>query len=433
MIDEKILVKVDGLAIEPTDNLTDSQINKLLTYKLITKNTNLVYKVSFVGCVEVEGTIIISLPYGVSINQLSNSGFLGLRPFIIKLIKCIRIFERHYVDKNEIVSSGKIAASFSLIEDFEENGFISKFIKENTINGTGSVNWKRTIKKFQPFKIGKSWIYKDVVTRSNTHHENHELILVQKWALSQATKYSLLLSDEHHIIEDVLESHLTQTEVIEIVSRLYPKSTKDREVYILDLILQLLDDQSTTQFSAIYTKSFNIIWEESLQQVLEHNHTLKEKAPNVTWNDDTSVNERLGIKNRTIGASPQVDIIFEKNDILYILDAKYYDIINNGNRPGLTDLYKQFYYGQAFKDILSLSDLPENGLIFPCYMPNEKDYLFKFTDVEYVVKLDGSLNKITQIPAYVASIEKTIDAFIAHQSLQEEFLKITTKSFESYE
>lgn len=423
-----ILIKVDGLNIEPVDKLTDSQISQLLNYKLITPNANLIYKVSFVGCVEVEGRVIISLPYGVSINQLSNLNFVGLRQFIRKMIKCIRFFDGHFIGKNEIVSSGKIAASFSLIEDFEENGFIKKFIKENIVNGTGSINWKRTIKSFQPFKVGNSWVYKDMVTRSSTHHENHELILVQKWALKQATKYASLLSDEHQVIEDELEANLTQAEVIEIVTRLYPKCTKDRELYTLGLILQLLDEQNTSEFSAIYTRNFNVIWEKALQKVLGHNHILKEKAPRVTWNDDNSINNMLGLKNKTIGSSPEVDIIFEDKETLYILDAKYYDVINNGNRPGLTDLYKQFYYGQAFKTILGLSELPQNGLIFPCYMPNQDDYLIKFTNVEYVVKIDEGVNKITEIPAYVASIEKTIDAFITHHSLQEEFLKITAKA-----
>ncbi|TYK66031.1 LlaJI family restriction endonuclease [Colwellia echini] len=423
-----ILIKVDGLSIQPEDKLDDSQINILLTHKLITQSVDLIYKVSFVGCIEVKGRVIISLPYGVSINQLSRLSFLGLRSYIIKIIECIRIFERHFIGENEIVSSGKIAASFSLIEDFEENGFITKFIKENSINGTGSIDWKRTIKKFQPFKISDSWVHKNLVTRSNTNHENHELILVQKWALNQATKYSSLLSDEHQILEDELECNLSRDEVTEIVMRLYPKSNKDREIYVLDLILQLLDEQEGTEFSAIYTKSFNLIWEETLQQVLGHNQKLKDKAPRVMWNDDHSVNEELEIKSKPTGSAPQVDIIFENEDRLYIFDAKYYDIINNGNRPGLTDLYKQFYYGEAFKAILGLSDLPENGLIFPCYMPNQNDYLVKFTDVEYLVRGEGYLNKITKIPAYVASIEKTIDAFLFGQSLKKYLLVVTGRT-----
>lgn len=418
------IITVQGLSI-PRNTLPEEQVQVLIDRNLITIDNDSGYKVLFVGCIEVGKNIIISLPYGFSATQLPTryGEFSNFKPFIIKLIKCIRIFQHHFSAHKEIVSSGKLGASFSLIEDFEENGFITKYIKSNTVNGCGSINWNKTIKSFQPFKVGDSWLYKDVVTRNNIHHDNHELILVHKWALTKAIEYSSLLTDSHESIEAEVECHLTEAEVTEIVTRIYPKSTKDRDIYVLDLVLQLLDEQKITEFSAIYTTSFHVIWEVALQAVLDHEPALKEKAPQVTWNDDDIINKRLGINNRIKGTTPEVDIIFENKNRLHILDAKYYDVINNNNRPGLTDLYKQFYYGQMFKNTLAMNELPQNGLVFPCYIPEEEEYLIKFSNIKYDVKLGGNLTKVTEIPAYVASIDQTIDAFITHRSLQESYLQ----------
>jgi hypothetical protein len=417
---ENVFVIVDGSNVPTNDCLTIEHLNHLANYKLLNLKEGGQYTASFVGCVEIANYVLISLPYGVKIDYLSSQTFESVRGLILKLIKCIRIFDRHFSGKNEIQTTGKISASFSLLEDYEEFGIIKKYIKSSVTNGKGAINWKKTISKYLPVKSGNSWIYSDVVNRASMHHENHELAILHQWALHHALKHVAYISDEYNYFEDELNSSLSEEDVIDIISRF--NSNKDRDIYVLDLIYQLIGQQSTAPLNAIYTRNFNVVWEVVLQEALNHKVELKDKAPKATWNDIGTVCTDLNIKRKYTGASPEVDIIFQDRDELHILDAKYYDIFNNGSRPGLTDLYKQFYYGQAYKSIMNLPVLPHNGLIFPCYMPERSELMIKFSDIEYSVSLKGKSEEITKIPAYVASIEKVLTAFLEKQSIQGEYL-----------
>lgn len=416
---EKVFVIVDGTTVSTNDSLTTEHLNQLVSHKLLSAKSGGQYTASFVGCVEVSNSVLISLPYGIKEEYLSSSQFESIRGLIVKIIKCIRIFERHFSGKNEVQTTGKISASFSLLEDYEEFGIIKKHIKSSVTNGKGAINWKKTISKYLPVKSGNSWIYSDVVNRTSMHHENHELALLHQWALHHALKHVAYISDEYNHFEDELNSSLSEEDVIDIIARF--NSNKDREIYVLDLISQLIGQQSTAPINAIYTKSFNVIWEVILQDALNHSVQLKDRAPKATWNDIGEICTDLNIKRKYTGASPEVDIIFQDGDELHILDAKYYDIFNNGSRPGLTDLYKQFYYGQAYKSIMDLPLLPHNGLIFPCYMPEQSELMIKFSDIEYSVSLKDKSEVITQIPAYVASIEKVLNAFLEKESIQDEY------------
>jgi len=293
----------------------------------------------------------------------------------------------------------------------------------NSEKDKGAINWGKTIKRSTPFKSGNSWIYTDFIRRHNINHDENELTLIHKWSIKQAIDLLSFISDDFPLLTDDFDTQLTIDDVKDIALKLYPKITKDREIYIINLILQLINEKSEFDLSAIYTKNFNLIWEKALQKTLGHNEFLKNKIPKVKWNDVITITEALHISPTLNAASPEVDIIFQTESELHILDAKYYDIFNNKSRPGLTDLWKQFYYGQAYKAILEIDEIPHNGFVFPCYMPKSDYFIKKFASVEFFVNLkNGSHNKLTEIPAYVASLQLVLDAFIYSESIQNKYL-----------
>lgn len=422
---KNICIQIDGTAITH-DILTEYQIQKLYELGLIKKiqiNNFPVFKLSFVGCIEVDEIILISLPYGVTKLQLEKLPKKSFHNLIKSLIKSIRFFSHHYLNNNEFVLSGKLAASFYLLEDFENNGILTKHIKYNAEKDRGSINWGKTIKKNTPFKSGSSWIYTNFIRRHNINHDENELTLIHKWAVKEAINMLSIISDDFPSIPDDFETQLTNDDVKEIALRLYPKITKDREIHVVELILQLVNESSNFELSAIYTKNFNLIWESALQKVLEHSHELKNKIPKVRWNDIAITTKELEMHSLIKGVSPEVDIIFQAGTDLHILDAKYYDLFNTGSRPGLTDMWKQFYYGQAYKVILESEETPKNGFIFPCFILQPEIFIKKFSSVEFFVPIsNGDQNKLTEIPAYVASLQIVLDSFIYSQSLQNKYL-----------
>jgi len=419
-----IRIQIDGTNFINNGDFTDQQIHQLAQIKLIKKynKKNITgFKLAFVGCVELNDLVLVSLPYGITSKQIQGCTESKIRSLLVNVIKSIK----QYTNKTDVVTSGKIAASFYLLDDLESNGLLTKFIKSDSTKDNGSINWAKTIKRNTPFKIGNTWGYTDFIRRGNINHETHELTMVHKWAIKEAFSLISLISDDYKIDIDDYETHLSESDIKEILFRLQPKLTKDRDIHVLDMIHQLINENDRFNISAIYTKNFNLIWEQALQNVLEHNQLLRDKIPNVLWNDISEVTNELKIKVKSEGGSPEVDIIFKVNDTLHVLDAKYYDLFNKGSRPGLTDLWKQFYYGQAYKAIFDTKELPNNGFVFPCFMPESSIFIKKFSTVNFSVNSEsGEINNLTEIPAFVASINLVLDSYLHKKSLQKYYLEI---------
>ena len=422
---KNIIIQIDGTNFVNNGDFTDQQINQLTQIKLIKKynHKNVSgFKLAFVGCIELDDLVLISLPYGITRRQIQGCTKSKVRSLLVNVIKSIR----KYTNNIDVVLSGKIAASFYLLDDLENNGLLTKFIKSDSKKDAGSINWAATIKRNNPVKFGKIWAYTDLIRRENTNHETHELTLIHKWAIKQALSLISLISDDYKIDIEDYETHLSENDIKEMLFRLQPKLTKDRDIHVLEMVQQLLSESDQFAISAIYTKNFNLIWEQALQTVLKHDQLLKSKIPNVIWNDISEVTQDLEIKEKFEGGSPMVDIIFKANGTLHILDAKYYDLFNKGGRPGLSDLWKQFYYAQAYKAIFETKELPVNGFVFPCFMPDTVVFIKEFSSVNFSVNSElGEKCNLTKIPAFVASINLVLDSYLHGKSLQDEYIKLT--------
>ncbi|TLU65297.1 LlaJI family restriction endonuclease [Thalassotalea litorea] len=425
-------IQVDGCVFRCEDLFAEEQIANLTSNNLLKSacsDNKYKVKTTFVGCIEVGDTLLISLPYGITSKQLNTNYPHQFKSLVVKVIKSIKHFSHHYLGKNEIVQSGKLSAALLILEDYELNGILTKYNKQNFVRDKGKINWNNTLKKSQPYKLSNSWIYKDYYRKTSMKHDNHELTLIHNWAIHESLNLVEFISDEFNYDKDDFESHLTKSEVNEIVFKLYPKTTKDRELYVLDLISQLSNEKEQYSISAIYTKNFNLIWEKALQFTLGHDSTLREDIPKVNWNDCKKITEKLEIKPKNEGGAPEVDIIFKNNDQLHVLDAKYYDLFNAGTRPGLTDLWKQFYYGQAYQAIYNLDMLPKNGFIFPYFtLLNENSFRI-FSEVLYSVeKESGASKELTKIPAFVASISDVLEAYLSDKNLIDDYLNASIQS-----
>jgi len=417
------LIKVDGSEFEKLATISDDTLNQLISKRLLKKTDDNRFKISFVGYIEINGTVLISVPYGVSTNQLANNR-VEIQHLIKKVIKVIQFFSQHYSGANEFCISGKIAASFKILEDFENYGLITRNKRTNSLRGTGAIDWTKTIRKNTPAKSGKNWIYESLVRRNKKIHESHELTALHRWALCKSLGHIQIVSDEFEHMNDLFTNILSNEEASGIASRQIGIATRDRDLLFLDLVQKLLSNDATETISAIYTSSFNIIWEKALQFVFKHEKKLKKKLPNVIWADDDTSMQQLHIKPRSSSGSPEVDIAFMNNNELYILDAKYYDLFNTGYRPGLTDLWKQFYYEQAYKIATSSNSTPKGGLIFPYFDTGKKLTIKKFSTVQFHVESANSDKvEMANIPAFVASIDDVLEQFLTGISSQKDYIR----------
>ena len=415
---DELKLFIDGQLVNQ-HKLEDDHISIFLNNGLIKPIGDGTYKSNFVGLFCTPTLVVFSLPYGASKETIDSLSFENLRMFLINIVKSIRRFESHYKGDKEIILSGRMEAAIHLLEEYEEYGFLKLYEKKNSSQASGKTNWNRTIKAFTPIKQGNTWVYNSYIKRKNVSHQSHDFIMLQKWALKYALEKTYFVTDEFNVSEELLETNLTLNEAKELFLKLRNSSTKDREIYILELIGSLINEDDKLSSYAIYTKHFKVIWEKALQQTLAHNSNLVNLVPHVDWRDDKAVLNNLNLKVAGSKGKPEVDIIFQENNKLYILDAKYYDLRNR--RPGLTDLYKQLFYGVAFKSLLNLEHLPENGFIFPILSNNNSEVFYKFSIVEY--KLQEADKDLANIPAYFANVNTVLKSFVEYKELRTEYLK----------
>lgn len=416
---DKLKLLVDGQSVD-RELFETIDASTLLENGLIKSTGDGAFTSSFVGLFYTPKMIVFSLPYGVSSDALDEMSDERLRNFLINVIKSITQFESHYSGYKEITLSGRMEAALNLLEEYEEFGFLKLYEKKNSKQASGKTNWNRTIKTYIPLKQGDTWIYDSYIRRKNVSHHGHDFVELQKWALRHALELTYFITDDFDITSELLNTDLNIVEARELFLRLRNNSTKDREIYLLELIGTLLDEETNLLGYSIYTKHFKVIWEKALQNTLLHDSSLVNLIPRVSWKDDEIVLNSLSLDILGTTGRPEVDIIFEEEDKLYILDAKYYDL--RTRRPGLKDLYKQLFYGVAFQYLLNLENLPENGFIFPILSPEKQKTFSKFSLVQYKLQ---ELNKdLANIPAYFADINMVLKSFVEHKELRTEYLKI---------
>lgn len=389
-----------------------------------TKVNDVLYS-NFVGYFNMGATIFFSLPYGCTYEALDSLSEVELRKLSISLVNSIRLFDSHFQSDKEVVFTGSLEAAIRLLEEFEDKGFLQFFLKNHAKGLSGKPNWQKTMKSYLPVQQGSSWIYSDIITRRKVTHQNHEFVLLQKWALNYALTKTYFVTDEFDIEEELLENSLSEIDAKEILQKLLLETNKDHELYVLGLIESLMSDESTESSFAIYTKHFQVIWEKAIQCVLAHNKDLAAQVPSVDWKDNATNLTNLSVSLKEASSQPELDVVFEHKDsnTLYIVDAKYYDLVNRNIRPGVTDLYKQLFYAIAFQLTKTTSKTPENGFIFPILTHSTNHVFTHFSDVQYShTQENGEQHTVESIPAYFGNITDVFEAFLSKTSLQSKYV-----------
>jgi hypothetical protein len=102
-------------------------------------------------------------------------------------------------------------------------------------------------------------------------------------------------------------------------------------------------ENNEEKLETFVTPYFQNVWELICGSIFSNQYnTLKQIIPKLNWEIDSSA----------VVQPQRPDIIFLQDQVLYILDAKYYD--TDSNLPGWHDVVKQLFYAfTIFKNIKS--------------------------------------------------------------------------------
>jgi hypothetical protein len=296
-----------------------------------------------------------------------------------------------------------LISAYRLIQDFTQNGLLLKQIRIKALTNTGNIDWTATINKRHPVFSGKSVVYIDTISRKTTVDRQNQLLLLHKYCVFKSLeKYGWLfgLSSDNAEL-DVTELNCDVSYAINFLTKELNSTFAEREINVIKMIRDFLSgiemENNEEKLETFVTPYFQNVWELICGSIFSNQYnTLIQIIPKLNWEIDSSA----------VVQPQRPDIIFLQDQVLYILDAKYYD--TDSNLPGWHDVVKQLFYAfTIFKNIKSKDfRLIDKKLEKRVQKVNQTKNIFLFPSgdeepIKYIGKVNIKNNKdFNDIKAY---------------------------------
>ena len=368
-------------------------LNKLLEYDIVRFNDNS-YQLNYVGVIILENTVISCYPKYIKNEKNIERDFKQT----LQVIKKYRSNEsfRYENDELEDVSFNLLSVMIFFIEDYYENGVYSKIHNILETNGSGEINWDKTINDNFPIIKDSTPYYTELQTKCKINDLTDYFRLLHEYIITQCSKHleKAGLLDLFNLtpadLNDLKLEDFGEIEAIlnKLTKELNIEFNTHKQKLLKSMHTYLSQNNSFTRenYLTIYgTSSYHVIWEEICCKVIGdklHKHLKNLKLPCKLNNKYNPNDELIAIienpkwilnegKIYTGKGTFIPDLVTFYDDNFIILDAKYYDIKFNENelsgQPELSSITKQFLYELAFKEFIELHKFKsvKNGFLFP--------------------------------------------------------------------
>lgn len=381
------------------------------------------------GLCEKDGDTIIFKFVGITI---TNNEFIAVFPKGYQVINDVYIQKNHiltlinvlirYCSEKSLIQDespfltgveGKfqqISGMFWLIEDYFENGIIQRNQYKYLVNGSGNVHWSRTIKQQQPFLVQGRPAYLELITRTSLT-SNDALTLIHQYIVQESfKKIGWLLGYD---LEDwEIENPFEVDQTLSILDAAIQQTFIDREINLITKMKEYIlgsNNESSDSHFIFATLYFQWIWEHMCSSLFTNYQEETLQTPNPYW----------VVNNKKAHTAQIPDILFRKDNTVYILDAKYYSINAAPFKlPGWGDLVKQFFYYHTLKQNKDFANHHfSNAFLFPGNIIGDISYL-GYASVE-------NINDLGRVHGFVISIINSMELYVQRKSgiLQETLIK----------
>ncbi len=347
----------------------------------------------------------------------------------------------------------------SLLDLYAEYGEYSNYIQDKEVNGSGFIDWNRTINGHLPVLSRGRPVYIELETRKLSRNSSDYITRLHRAVLTECSR--ILLETGVSTLLGLGEVWLSDESVddlgdINIFNRLLRQERGsqfvDWKLQVLSLLEQyLLRRQSEVhhdEIQALGTTSFYSIWEQACGVALGNllHNRLDELGLNLTveWlahRADTLLSiiprpkwERLSSEGYIV--CQDVDTLIpdaisfavdsQERRMFCIYDAKYYLPTRSGemkNQPGLESVTKQFLYQSAYKKFLL--DHGFDAALNAFLVPNSENELIELGRVsfrEVMGVVDAPLSNYVVMWALPAN--KVLEAYVRGANISEELRAI---------
>nr|WP_302807953.1 LlaJI family restriction endonuclease [uncultured Adlercreutzia sp.] len=346
------------------------------------------YQFNWVGLAMVEDWIFVCYPKYLQNDSLTEKEIERHMILVLQVLRHQQKTDRmERMAVGDLRSSNKLPAMLRLLELLDEHGEYSNYERTYEVNGTGNIDWNRTINEHLPTIFHKRPIYTDLKTR-RTHRDNsdyitrlHRAILTEcSQLLAECGIVEMLglseiwLSDER--VEDLGDDESLRWRIERERSTQFITWKQD----VLDAMMLYLFDRKTNieheTVQSLGTSTFCHLWEAACK--IAFGDLLPKRLRQLplpladSWREK-SEQSLLGIIPRPIWERvhddgyafcgdvatliPDTIAFFGDGDAMKfcIYDAKYYvpsDVGKMVGQPGVEPVLKQFSYQSAYRDFI---------------------------------------------------------------------------------
>lgn len=358
------------------------------------------YVFTFVGVISLEGVVLKCYPKYIFSKEQPIKELKKVLKVIDKFNKKEQIINFQN-DKLEERNFNKLAVMLYLLNDYYEFGIYNSSQEILEINGSGEINWDKTINEAFALISDNRPYYPELITRKNINDEYNFFKRLHETILTLCTKE--MQSSDLMELFDILDIELSDERlddfgdidyILDQIQKELNIQFNTRKQLLLKTMYSYVANEGgvneASEFNFYGTNSFHVIWEKVCSQILG-NHlerpintlslpipltdkystlstaSLKELIEKPLWNN----NNKEYIADKTL--IPDL-ITIQKNKKgehqFLIFDAKYYNISFNNKvkgQPGIESVTKQYLYQLAYKDFLENHKfkIVKNCFLFP--------------------------------------------------------------------
>lgn len=362
---------------EPVSNLTHDTASLLRRLGLIKKIK--VERIHFCGVIIADGRVFIFAPRNslksANLNSFQNTQFAAL---------ILRILNKYHSIQNSSVSGGLeleegkeglglLSSILRMLNDYAANGLYTTSVKVRDIN-TGRINWSRTIGRETPYVgAGGSPVYLRLHSDRIRFNEQSPITLIHSEVIKELDRSFCWVITEDASIRIAPELESIPSSGLPIDAKIYHLKKElslvyaDREISLLNSLIDYLEakEKGAEGEYLIGVRSFQNIWEEMLRctipGVININSSLPKPALYFKLSDNPILTKGM-----------VTDIVSKREDVVSVLDAKYYKAETVDDSPGWSDIVKQLFYAKSLK-IIFPDLLIANWFLFPGYQTEIDD------------------------------------------------------------
>ena len=247
-------------------------------------------------------------------------------------------------------SSGSIASSIFIMDDYINNGAIRRKIKLTSTTRTGRIDWVRTINKTIPYINHNRPAYIKPLMKSSIIDYNNIITLIHTAIAKECIEMWSWVSG-YKFDYDLQELPVNIPEAISVLREELYNIYDQHDTAVLRALIEYLEAKNGTENSnkleILATPYFYYVWEFICGHIFSNQYfKLSRFIPQPEWNSP--------FVKSTISQRP--DILFLDKNAFYIFDAKYYDYTHN--LPGWYDIVKQMFYKYTIEKLVASKNCP---------------------------------------------------------------------------